>query len=55
MTLEAQFMTNGLLELGIVEDTPLPFVLEVLTWARTAAACAGVGNVKKQYPGLLVC
>ena len=45
LTEEAQLSTKGFDELGIV--TGLLFE-PLLTWARTEAAWAGVGNVRKQ-------
>jgi type II secretory pathway predicted ATPase ExeA len=42
-------MTNGLVELGMVREEMFPEgVEELLTWARTAAAWAGEGKVRKQ-------
>lgn len=40
---EAQLSENGLDELGMMSDEVL-----LLTWDKTLAACACVGNVKKQ-------
>lgn len=44
-TLDAQFITKGLEELGIIAGLPFP---ALLICAKTDAACAGVGKVKKQ-------
>ena len=44
-TLDAQFIKKGLEELGMIPGLPFP---ALLICARTDAACAGVGKVKKQ-------
>jgi hypothetical protein len=43
-TEDAQLRTKGFAELGMVTG----FMFPLLIWARTDAACAGVGNVRKQ-------
>jgi hypothetical protein len=45
VTDDAQFMTNGLDELGMTGTEPLG-ALDI--WARMLAACEGDGKVRKQ-------